>query len=44
MFAPGHGVAEDAATGSAAGPLAAHVIRHGPVQAETAPAALTVGW
>lgn len=31
MFAPGHGVAEDPATGSAAGPLAAHLVRHGRV-------------
>lgn len=29
MFAPTHGVAEDAATGSAAGPLALHLARHG---------------
>ena len=29
MFAPGLGVAEDPATGSAAGPLAAHLVRHG---------------
>ena len=29
MFAPGQGVAEDAATGSAAGPLAVHLSRHG---------------
>ena len=29
MFAPSHGVAEDAATGSAAGPLAVHLARHG---------------
>ena len=29
MFAPGHGVAEDSATGSAAGPLAIHLARHG---------------
>jgi trans-2,3-dihydro-3-hydroxyanthranilate isomerase len=29
MFAPGHGVPEDAATGSAAGPLAVHLARHG---------------
>jgi len=29
MFAPGHGVAEDPATGSAAGPLALHLARHG---------------
>jgi trans-2,3-dihydro-3-hydroxyanthranilate isomerase len=29
MFCPGAGVAEDAATGSAAGPLALHLARHG---------------
>jgi trans-2,3-dihydro-3-hydroxyanthranilate isomerase len=29
MFAPGGGVPEDAATGSAAGPLALHLARHG---------------
>jgi trans-2,3-dihydro-3-hydroxyanthranilate isomerase len=29
MFAPALGVAEDPATGSAAGPLAAHLVRHG---------------
>jgi trans-2,3-dihydro-3-hydroxyanthranilate isomerase len=29
MFAPNHGVGEDAATGSAAGPLAIHLARHG---------------
>jgi trans-2,3-dihydro-3-hydroxyanthranilate isomerase len=29
MFAPGAGVAEDPATGSAAGPLAIHLARHG---------------
>jgi trans-2,3-dihydro-3-hydroxyanthranilate isomerase len=29
MFAPQHGVNEDAATGSAAGPLAYHLARHG---------------
>lgn len=28
MFAPAHGVPEDPATGSAAGPLAVHLIRH----------------
>jgi trans-2,3-dihydro-3-hydroxyanthranilate isomerase len=28
MFSPAYGVAEDAATGSAAGPLAAHLVRH----------------
>jgi trans-2,3-dihydro-3-hydroxyanthranilate isomerase len=31
MFAPGVGVSEDPATGSAAGPLAVHVCRHGQV-------------
>ena len=29
MFAPSSGVAEDPATGSAAGPLAVHLLRHG---------------
>jgi trans-2,3-dihydro-3-hydroxyanthranilate isomerase len=29
MFAPGHGVPEDPATGSAAGPLAVHLAHHG---------------
>ena len=29
MFAPASGVAEDPATGSAAGPLAVHLLRHG---------------
>src|SRR5439155_12061601 len=29
MFAPGDGVPEDPATGSAAGPLAVHAARHG---------------
>jgi trans-2,3-dihydro-3-hydroxyanthranilate isomerase len=29
MFAPGHGITEDPATGSAAGPLACHLLRHG---------------
>jgi trans-2,3-dihydro-3-hydroxyanthranilate isomerase len=29
VFAPAHGVPEDAATGSAAGPLAVHLARHG---------------
>jgi trans-2,3-dihydro-3-hydroxyanthranilate isomerase len=29
MFAPGGGVSEDPATGSAAGPLAVHLVRHG---------------
>jgi trans-2,3-dihydro-3-hydroxyanthranilate isomerase len=31
MFAPNHGVAEDPATGSAAGPLAVHLARHGQI-------------
>jgi trans-2,3-dihydro-3-hydroxyanthranilate isomerase len=31
VFVPGHGVNEDAATGSAAGPLAIHLSRHGRV-------------
>jgi trans-2,3-dihydro-3-hydroxyanthranilate isomerase len=31
MFAPNHGVVEDPATGSAAGPLAVHLARHGRV-------------
>ena len=32
MFAPGGGVAEDPATGSAAGPLAVHLVRHGRIE------------
>ncbi|MFL5928603.1 MAG: PhzF family phenazine biosynthesis protein [Gaiellaceae bacterium] len=32
MFAPNHGVVEDPATGSAAGPLAVHLARHGRIQ------------
>jgi trans-2,3-dihydro-3-hydroxyanthranilate isomerase len=32
MFAPEHGVAEDPATGSAAGPLAVHLARHGRIE------------
>ena len=32
MFAPGDGVAEDPATGSAAGPLAVHLARHGRIE------------
>ena len=32
MFAPATGVAEDPATGSAAGPLAVHLLRHGLIQ------------
>lgn len=31
MFSPAYGVAEDAATGSAAGPLAIHLLRHGEI-------------
>ena len=33
MFAPAGGVPEDPATGSAAGPLACHVVRHGLAEA-----------
>lgn len=32
MFAPGVGIAEDPATGSAAGPVAVHLLRHGLVE------------
>jgi trans-2,3-dihydro-3-hydroxyanthranilate isomerase len=32
MFAPGSGVAEDPATGSAAGPLAMHLLRYGRIE------------
>jgi trans-2,3-dihydro-3-hydroxyanthranilate isomerase len=32
MFAPADGVAEDPATGSAAGPLAVHLLRHGLIE------------
>src|SRR5436309_11284318 len=32
VFAPAHGVAEDPATGSAAGPLAVHLARHGRIR------------
>jgi trans-2,3-dihydro-3-hydroxyanthranilate isomerase len=32
MFAPGLGVSEDPATGSAAGPLAVHLARHGRIE------------
>ena len=32
MFAPGGGVSEDPATGSAAGPLAVHLVRHGRIR------------
>lgn len=31
VFAPGHGIPEDPATGSAAGPMALHLARHGQV-------------
>jgi trans-2,3-dihydro-3-hydroxyanthranilate isomerase len=31
VFAPGLGISEDPATGSAAGPLAVHLARHGPI-------------
>jgi trans-2,3-dihydro-3-hydroxyanthranilate isomerase len=32
MFAPGSGAPEDSATGSAAGPLALHLVRHGRIE------------
>ena len=32
MFAPALGVPEDPATGSAAGPLAVHLLRHGRIE------------
>jgi trans-2,3-dihydro-3-hydroxyanthranilate isomerase len=35
MFAPGLGVDEDPATGSAAGPLAVHLVRHGQLELST---------
>ena len=35
MFAPAYGVPEDPATGSAAGPLATHLVRHGVVPSGT---------
>lgn len=35
MFAPGEGIAEDPATGSAAGPLAVHLLRHGLIESDT---------
>jgi len=36
MFAPGFGVAEDPATGSASGPLGSYLVHHGVVPAESA--------
>jgi trans-2,3-dihydro-3-hydroxyanthranilate isomerase len=36
MFGPGLGIAEDPATGSAAGPLAVHLARHGRIAFDTA--------
>ena len=43
MFAPGHGIAEDPATGSAAGPLGAFLVEHGALAPDGANAArLTV--
>jgi trans-2,3-dihydro-3-hydroxyanthranilate isomerase len=41
MFAPGLGVTEDPATGSAAGALGAHLVRRGVVRPERGTAALT---
>ena len=42
MFAPGLGVPEDPATGSAAGALGAYLIRHGVVRPENGRAAITI--
>lgn len=42
MFAPGMGIAEDAATGSAAGPLGAYLTRHGMAPVERGEARLTI--
>ena len=42
MFAPGMGIAEDAATGSAAGPFGVYLTRHGLVAAEEELARVTV--
>jgi trans-2,3-dihydro-3-hydroxyanthranilate isomerase len=42
MFAPGLGVAEDPATGSASGPLGCYLVRHGIVSAERAGAISSV--
>jgi trans-2,3-dihydro-3-hydroxyanthranilate isomerase len=36
MFAPGLGITEDPATGSAAGPLGCYLVRHGVVSGEQA--------
>jgi trans-2,3-dihydro-3-hydroxyanthranilate isomerase len=41
MFAPGLGVPEDPATGSAAGALGAYLVRHGQVQPQRGAAAMT---
>jgi trans-2,3-dihydro-3-hydroxyanthranilate isomerase len=41
MFAPGLGVTEDPATGSAAGALGAHLVRHGRVRPESGIAVMT---
>ena len=35
MFAPGAGIYEDPATGSAAGPLSYHLVRHGLIASGT---------
>jgi trans-2,3-dihydro-3-hydroxyanthranilate isomerase len=42
MFAPGLGVAEDPATGSASGPLGAYLVKHGVVRREQAGAMLNL--
>jgi trans-2,3-dihydro-3-hydroxyanthranilate isomerase len=42
MFAPGLGVAEDPATGSASGPLGCYLVRHKAVTPEKAAAMLSL--
>jgi trans-2,3-dihydro-3-hydroxyanthranilate isomerase len=42
MFAPSVGIAEDAATGSASGPLGCYLVRHKAVPADHAPAMLSL--
>src|SRR5262249_19529093 len=42
MFAPGLGIAEDAATGIASGPLGCYLVRHGIVPKEQAGAILSL--
>ena len=42
MFAPGFGIAEDAATGSASGPLGCYLVRHKVVPPEKAASMLSL--